>query len=242
MSNLLVKQPILHAILWIILYVAAVNAGDVLSETTGMAYLTGVILIVLSIMLFLYLKKTQRLTYYGFCRVTVQDALRVLLYIPLAVLAFIQLVPGVPRTASLADVAAACLLMIGTGFIEEVIFRGFLYQSITQRRGSVTAILISGITFGLGHIVNLLRGYTSVVQAEQIVTAVVIGIALAMLVAIARSIIPGILFHIIFNVTGTIADTEGNAQTCLLIAILTISLLYIIWLIRFLPKRKKKSC
>lgn len=241
MRNLLKKKPVLHAILWIILYIAAVNVGDMVSGTTGIACLTGVILIVLSIVLFLYLKKTQRLTYYGICKVTAQDARRALLYIPLAVLAFIQLLSGVPRTTTLADVAVSCLLMIGTGFIEEVIFRGFLYQSIAQRRGIVAAIPISGITFGLGHIVNLLRGYTSTVQAEQIVTAIVIGIALAMLVAITRSIIPGILFHIVFNITGTITDTNGNAQTRLLIAILAIGVLYTVWLIKFLPKKKKQS-
>jgi uncharacterized protein len=236
--NLLEKKPILHAILWILLYIAAVNVGDAASEMTGATGLTGALLIVLSAVLFFYLKKKRRLTCFGLCMVTIPVARKVLFYLPLIVLAFIQLLAWVPSAAAASDAAVTCLFMIGTGFVEEVIFRGFLYQSIARRRSIAAAILISGATFGLGHIVNLLRGYTSLMQAEQIVTAVVIGILLAMLAAITRSIIPGILFHIVFNITGTIADPNGNAQTGLLIAILAIGALYSAWLIRYLPKKE----
>lgn len=244
MSNLMEKKPILHAVLWIAIYIAAVNAGDAWSEATGMPYITGILLILLSAVLFAYLRKNQRLTYYGLRKVSAQDARRALFYIPLIVLAFIQLFVGVSRTA-VANVTVTCLLMAGTGFIEEMLFRGFLYQGIRRRRGVVPAILISGITFGLGHVVNLLRGYTLAEQAEQIATAVVIGIVLAMLVAISRSIVPGILFHIIFNITGTIAAPDnvfGHFQTLyLLLAILVISALYAVSLIRFVPKQKDEN-
>jgi len=241
MSKLMESRPVMHAILWIVLYIVLVNVGDALSETTGIPYMTGALLLFLSAVLLTYLWKNQRLRYYGFCKVSGQDIRRVLLYLPLIVLALIQLFVGVPETMPVPDVLNAFVLMTGTGFIEEVVFRGFLYQSIAQRRGVVAAILISGVTFGLGHIVNLLRGYTSVMQTEQIITAVVIGIALAMLVAITRSIVPGILFHIAFNVIGTVTDTSGDAQTYAFIAILTVSALYAIYLIRFVPKPGKKQ-
>lgn len=239
MRKLMEKRPILHAVLWIILYIVVVNAGDALSEAAGAPYMTGILLIFLSAALLFYLRKNQRLAEYGLCRVTGQDARRVLFYIPLIVLAFIQLLEGVSRTVTAADVAVACLLMIGTGFIEEVLFRGFLYQGIRRRRGVAPAVLISGITFGLGHIVNLLRGYTSAAQAEQIVLAIAIGIALAMLVAVARSLIPGILFHIMYNITGTIGASDRIRSLHLLLAIFVIAALYALFLIRFLPKKEK---
>lgn len=238
MRKLMETKPILHAILWIVIYIAAVNAGDAASESTGISCLTGVLLTVLSAVLIFYVKKNRRVSYYGLTKMAEPDARRVLFYVPLIVLAFIQLAAGVPRTTTLADIAAACLLMIGTGFLEELIFRGFLFQGIYHRSGAARAILISGVTFGLGHIINLLRGYTSVGQAEQIVTAVVIGIVLAMLVTITRSIVPGILFHIVFNISGTVANAKSDEQTYLLIAILAIGASYAVYLIRFVPRRK----
>lgn len=237
MNKLMANKPILHAILWILLYIVLVNAGDALSDAMHFPYMTGILLLFLSTVLLVYLRKNRRLAYYGFCKINRQAVRRALLYLPLLALALIQLFAGISETITLTDATAACLLMVGTGFIEEAVFRGFLYQGIAQRKGIAAAVLISGITFGLGHIVNLLRGYTSVMQAEQIVIAVVIGIVLAMLVAITGSIIPGILFHIVFNITGTLANATGDAQTCLLISILAVSILYAAWLTRFVPKQ-----
>lgn len=84
--------------------------------------------------------------------------------------------------------------MIGTGFVEEVLFRGFLFQGIYCKSGANKAIFISGITFGIGHVVNLFRGYAAVELAAQIGVAIVIGIVLALLVAVTKNILPGIFF------------------------------------------------
>ncbi|MFZ2256664.1 MAG: CPBP family intramembrane glutamic endopeptidase, partial [Clostridiaceae bacterium] len=96
--------------------------------------------------------------------------------------------------------------------------------------GVKRAIMISGITFGIGHIVNLLRGYSYIEQIGQIVIAVGIGIALALLVAITNSIVPGILFHIVFNIGGTITRQDASQQTYMMFAIVIISVLYTIFL------------
>ncbi|WP_106007809.1 CPBP family intramembrane glutamic endopeptidase [Clostridium luticellarii] len=44
-------------------------------------------------------------------------------------------------------IVLSCFLMIGTGFVEEVLFRGFLFQGIYCKSGANKAIFISGITF-----------------------------------------------------------------------------------------------
>lgn len=46
--------------------------------------------------------------------------------------------------------------MINIGFLEEIIFRGILYKSI-EKDNKKLAIIISSVTFGIGHIVNLLK-------------------------------------------------------------------------------------
>ena len=239
MNKLMEKRPILHAVIWIIIYIAMVNIGDALSELTGVANsVTSAVSIAFSIVLVLYLKKNNCFEGYGIKGITKKDLHKTLFYGPLIILAFIQYFAGLDNTLPVTELAASCLLMIGVGFIEELIFRGFLYQGIYKSSGLNKAILISGITFGVGHIVNLLRGYGFVDLIGQIIVAMAIGIALALLVAITKNIIPGILFHIVFNISGTITKAEGNLETYLMIVILSISIFYAIYLSRLLHSKK----
>ena len=82
--------------------------------------------------------------------------------------------------------------MTAVGFVEELLFRGFLLQALRARRNLTYAIIISGVTFGIGHIVNLLRGWSLTDQAIQIVAAVLIGIALAYCAVLTGSILPAL--------------------------------------------------
>lgn len=234
MKNLMITKPILHAVIWIIIYVVMVNISDALSELTEAPanMITGALLIALSIVLVLYLKKNNKFEAYGMKGIGQADFRKTLFYVPLILLAFMQYTVGINIALSLTEIAAACFLMIGVGFIEELVFRGFLFQGISAKSGVKRAILISGITFGIGHIVNLLRGYAYMEQMGQIVVAVGIGIALALLVAITKSIVPGILFHIVFNIGGAITKQDASQQVYMMIAIVIISVFYVIYLYR----------
>lgn len=230
MNMVLYKKPVLHAVIWILIYLAAVSIGDSLTVSTGFVYSTGILLLALSLVLVLYLKKNAGFMFFGITRVTRQDARKVLFYIPLILLAFIQFASGIDRSISVMDVSAVFLLMVGTGFIEELLFRGFLFESIRNKSGINKAVIISGVTFGLGHIVNIARGYGYVELACQIIVAVAVGIVLALLVAVTKNIIPGILFHIMFNIGGSISNQAVGAQAVGLIAIIVVALPYALYL------------
>ncbi len=58
--------------------------------------------------------------------------------------------------------------------MEEVIFRGFLFKAICKTNVK-QAIIISSVTFGFGHIVNLLNGRDIPETLIQICYAVAIG-------------------------------------------------------------------
>ena len=130
--------------------------------------------------------------------------------------------------------------MICVGSIEEIVFRGFLFKAIETKSGINWAIVISGITFGIGHIVNLFRGYGYAELMGQIIIAIAIGIVLALLVAITKNIVPGILFHIVFNISGAITKA-GSYEIYLMIAILSIALCYAFYLSRFLQRKNKAA-
>ena len=49
------------------------------------------------------------------------------------------------------------MCMLCVGFWEEVIFRGLLFQAIAKDNIK-SAVIISCVTFGIGHIINLFNG------------------------------------------------------------------------------------
>jgi len=124
------------------------------------------------------------------------------------------------------------LLMTNAGYLEELLFRGYLLAAIEKGKGKKRAIIISGITFGLGHIVNIFRGYEVLELVTQIAGAVVIGLVLALLVVLTRNLIPGILFHIFFNIGGTITVQHSSREALLLLLVIGISALYLLFLLK----------
>ena len=88
--------------------------------------------------------------------------------------------------------------MINIGFIEEIIFRGFLFKMMAQDNIK-SAIIVSSITFGIGHIVNLLNGADFVPTLLQIFSACSIGYLFVIIFDKSKSLIPCILTHILIN-------------------------------------------
>ena len=199
-------KPVWHAVIWIAIYIVAVNIGDSVAEQFRLPYLTSVVLIALSIVLTVYLRATRQLAFFGIQSVQPGTLRRTLFYLPLFAIAFLQYGKGFAPGLDLQAIGFAVLLVAAVGFIEELLFRGFLLRALRTRGSLNRAIVISGVTFGIGHIVNLLRGYSIADQALQLVAAVLIGIALAYCTVLTGSILPGVVFHALFNLSGTLTN------------------------------------
>ena len=78
--------------------------------------------------------------------------------------------------------------MLNIGFLEEIIFRGFLFKMM-EKNNVKTAIIVSSITFGIGHIVNLLNGAELIPTLLQVCYAIAIGYMLVMVFYKSKSII-----------------------------------------------------
>ena len=204
MRKLQDTKPIWHALIWIAIYMVAVNLGDNFGQQLGVPRLTSIVLIILSVVLVFYLRGGGRLAFYGVRSVQPGTMPLTLFYIPVFAIAFLQYAKGLASHLDLQALVFAILVVSAVGFIEELLFRGFLLQGLRTSGNLTRAIIISGVTFGLGHIVNLLRGYSLTDQALQLVAAVFIGIALAYCAVLTGSIMPGVLFHVLFNLSGTI--------------------------------------
>lgn len=228
------KNAIRHAVIWIAIYVVLVNLGGMISEEVGIVdSVTSAFVVLLSLFLLKYLKENHWIEKFGLRKIAQEDMQKTFFYLPLVLLLLIQLLGGVKSDISITEVVVTCVMMMGVGFIEELIFRGFLMDAIWKKSGRNRAIVISGLAFGFGHIVNLFRGYGYVEQITQILVAGGIGIVLALLVASTKNIVPGILFHIVFNVMGTFSRPSETALTVYsLILILVVCAGYSLYLLK----------
>ena len=229
------KKGLRRALIAIFIYIALVNVGDALGEAYGLgSVITALLVLALASVL---VKKHARKEL-GLIIPSLSNLQKWVYFLPLALMVLVQWVAGLEPGIGAAGVGEAALLMLGVGFVEEVLFRGMLFQAIEKTSTTRRAVIISGVTFGLGHIVNLLRGYSASELAGQIVLAIAIGIVLSLLMARTRSVVVGAVFHILFNFSGTVTNQGSESQGLFLIGLLLISLGAIVLLLR--PSLQKK--
>lgn len=238
MRKLQSRSPVWHAVAWIGIYVLAVNIGDWLSDVIGQPNsATVALLAALSLWLILYLRRNGWLRYYGLGPVARRDFNSTLLYIPLVVIAVMQYTKGLRGDLDLTAVLLIIALMICVGFLEELIFRGMLFRGIQRTSNLTRAIVISGVTFGIGHIVNLARGMTGLNQIIQIGFGVVLGIVLALLFAVTKTIVPLIAFHALLNISGNLTVSNPESESLMLAATTVMCAGYAAYLVSVLRRR-----
>lgn len=201
------KSEIWFAVVWIIAYVVLASTGDNISADIGvLKIVTLPILIMLCLILFLFVKSNGLSEKYGLCKSEI-PASKMLFYIPLLILLTANLWYGVTMNVSLLETALYILSMICVGFLEEMIFRGLLFNAMAKD-GVKSAIVVSSVTFGIGHIVNLVNGSGAELLPNllQVIYAVAIGFAFVMIYYKTKSLVPCILTHSIFNSLSAFAN------------------------------------
>ena len=88
-----------------------------------------------------------------------------------------------------------------------VIFRGLLFKAMAKD-GVSSAIIVSSVTFGIGHMVNLFNGSGAewLPNLLQVVYAIAIGFAFVMIHCRTKSLLPCIFTHSVFNGLSAFAD------------------------------------
>ena len=77
----------------------------------------------------------KKTSYYGLIKVT--DSKKYLYFIPLILIVSVNLWNGININNSIIEIVFHILNMINIGFIEEIIFRGFLFKYITLIIGTI---------------------------------------------------------------------------------------------------------
>ena len=125
-------------------------------------------------------------------------------------------------TNSSTEIIYHVITMLNVGFLEEILFRGFLFKMM-EKDNVKKAILVSSITFGIGHIVNLLNWADLLPTILQVCYAIAIGYMLVLVFLKSKSIIPYILFHGIFNALSIFNNGESQIWSNLLLIVLCLS-------------------
>ena len=153
----------------------------------------------MSTILYVFVRKNGLTEKYGLCKPQLPAA-KMLYYIPLLLLLTANLWYGTALNQSPLETALYILSMFCVGFLEELIFRGLLFQAMA-RDGVKSAIIVSSVTFGIGHIVNLFNGSGAELLPNllQVMYAVAVGFAFVMIYCRTGSLMPCIIVHSIFN-------------------------------------------
>jgi len=245
MTKLYQKSEIAFAILWIAAYVILSGFADQLSEAVGvMKSVTAALHAVMSLVLFFWIRNNHLSQKYGFRRSEV-PARRFLYYIPLFLIASTAFWGGIKPQYRFPEDVLYVVSMCCVGFLEEVIFRGLLFRAM-EKNNLRSAILVSSLTFGIGHIVNLFNGSGRDPASAliQIVFAILVGFVLVWIFYHGKSLIPCILFHSANNALNVFA-AEGrlSPQAEMIINLVVIIVVlggYLFYLIRAFPIREKQ--
>lgn len=239
MNSLYKKNETWFAVLFIIIYVVGMSIADNLSKSVGIGKsITTLFCIVLSCIIVLFIRKNKLFTYYGLCKSDL-PAKKVLYYFPLFIIGTVNLWFGVKMNFTPIETLFYVLSMLFVGFLEEIIFRGFLFKSMCKNNVK-TAIVVSSLTFGIGHIVNLVNGSGAELMDNfcQVCYAVAIGFLFVTLFYRGKSLWPCIIMHSVFNSLSAFSNKEMAELYRIPIAItlIVVSLGYSLFLIKRTPK------
>ena len=210
MKKLYEKNELTFALLWIVVYCVLQSLANPLNKVVGVEYAASALFCILqTIVLFAFIRKNHLQKRYGLCKSPV-PACRFLYYVPLFLLASGNLWNGVAVNNTLVEAACRIVCMLCVGFLEEVIFRGLLFTAIAKDNIK-SAVVISSVAFGIGHIINLFNGsgMELVNNLCQIVFAIAMGFLLVTIFYRGGSLLPCILVHSAINTLGTFANDAG---------------------------------
>lgn len=241
MKKLYSKNELTFSIIWIVLYVVLLSMADSFSADLGTEKLiTAPLCVVMTGFLFFWVKKNNLMEKYGLCKFK-GNLKKYLFFLPLFILCSTNLWNGVTLNISPLESLLYVISMLCVGFLEELIFRGFLFRAMCKDNVK-SAIIVSSITFGIGHIVNLLNGAELLSTLLQVCYAIAIGFLFTIIVYYGKSLIPCIISHSVVNSLSAFSVKSGKTLDIITaIVIIVVSISYALWIIKSEQTKKEPA-
>ena len=220
-------KPVLFAILWIVIYVVLVaplrgSYGD--GSLQMLLGLVAVSAALLTVIRFLGIEKELGMTRW------LQNGKKLLWLLPMWVLATGNLWGGAALRYDAVTTVMAVLSFLLVGVAEEIVFRGFLFNGMRRTGKLPVAVVVSALTFGMGHIVNLLTGHATTETLVQMIFAVAWGFLFTFAYLKGGSLLPCIAIHSLIDVLSVFARDNVVAHWIIIVATVAAALVYCLYL------------
>ncbi|MCR5734241.1 MAG: CPBP family intramembrane metalloprotease [Lachnospiraceae bacterium] len=238
MHKLYEKNEIIFAVLWIVIYCVVLGTIRGSFGDESIAMLAALLVFTAGVIAFVrtgHLEKKYGLSEWP------KDMKMYLFFLPVWILATGNIWDGFAPSFQGASLVRAVLSMILVGFVEEMIFRGFLLRAMLSKDKASTAIIISALTFGIGHIVNLFTGQASIETVMQIIFAVSWGFILTMVCYKSGSIIPCIIAHSMIDALSLFGADNRVADWVYIGLTILVAVVYCIYLGRLESPKSASS-
>lgn len=200
MTKLYNKSELIFSLVWIGIYAIGGSIFEEISRKIKIESLApALFFIVLSVILYFWVTKNHFNEKFGLCKPTAAVKSFVW-YVPLILITLSNIGFGVKIKYSIFGMVCFSVKMLCVGFLEELIFRGFLFKAMSRDNIKI-AIIVSSITFGIGHVFNLFNGSGMALWENivQIIGAIAFGFLYVIIFHRGGSLVPCILSHGIFN-------------------------------------------
>ena len=220
-------KPVLFAILWIVVYVVLIaplrgRFGDgSLQMLLGLVAISAALLAVIRL---LGIQKELGMTRW------LQNGRALLWLLPMWVLSTGNLWGGVGVRYDAITSVMAVLSFLLVGVAEEIIFRGFLFNGMKKTGSLTVAIIVSAITFGMGHIVNLLTGHATMETLVQVLFAIAWGFLFTFAYLKSGSLLPCIAIHGLIDAFSVFSRDSQIADWAYIVATVAAALVYCLYL------------
>ena len=229
MRKLYEEKEVLFAVLWIVVYCLVLTPLKGNFGLDSAAMLAALIIFTAGICLFV--GKNHLTRKYGLSEWP-KDMRKYFFFIPMWILATGNLWAGFALSYQGVSLVIAVLSMVLIGFVEEMIFRGFLFKAMLANGNKAAAIIVSSVTFGIGHLVNLFAGQASFDTVMQVIFAVSWGFILTMVFYKSKSLIPCIIAHAMIDVFSVFGAENRLVDQIYILATVIVSIVYCIYLSR----------
>lgn len=209
------KHELAFSLMWIGLYVVVMNIAlqfcggfdDLGSKTIPQVLVPVVCVMALAAASTAWVLRSGLSEKYGLCPFK-GSVKQFLFFIPLFIMSCVNLKNGLGLPAPAAVTVLMAIHLAVAGYVEEIIFRGFLFRAM-EKDDLHTAIIVSAVTFGAGHIVNLAHTADTMGVLLQVCYAVVIGFMYTIVVYKGGSLWPCIMSHMFVNGSSVFALEQG---------------------------------
>ncbi|QOS82211.1 CPBP family intramembrane metalloprotease [Paenibacillus sp. JNUCC31] len=224
-------RPVLAVVIIELLLLLAVFAAGAVATVKQLDYTSPVLMSFtpIALVLIIYLTMRRKWGDTGFRSLRAISASHAKYYIPLLLVLGTLVLKGFTELTPSKVTFFICFTLL-VAFVEETIYRGLIFK-ILLRKSAVAAVVTSSVLFSITHIMNALSGQSMADTMLQLIYALLLGAALALLMLKNGNIVPLILFHFIHNLIQFLGNDRQDAGTLPYdLFILAVLVVHCVWL------------